>query len=64
MRWVQKSGVKLFRLSFSYWQIQYPVEKLKLDSRKTQSKNVESKKPFLDCKKARFGLQSKQTVFD
>ena len=30
----------------------------------SQSKKVESKKPFFDCKKARFGLQSKEAVFD
>ena len=31
-------------------------------SRNSQSKKVESKKPFRLCKKARFGLQSKKAV--
>ena len=39
MRWVEKTRVKLFRLSFSTGS----------PSRKTQPKKVESKKLFFDC---------------
>ena len=39
MRWVRKSGVKLSRLSFSTGSA----------SRNSQSKIVESRKPFFDC---------------
>ena len=39
MRSVQKTGVKLFRLSFSTGSA----------SRNSQSKKVESKTPFFDC---------------
>ena len=50
MRWVKKTGVKLFRLSF---RLTDPVEKVEFStgspSRKTQSKKVESKKPYFDC---------------
>ena len=45
MRSVKKTRVKLFRLSFSTGG---PVEK-RSASRNSQSKKVESKKPFFDC---------------
>ena len=54
MRWVQKSGVELFRLSFSTGS----------SSRKTQSKKVESKKPFFDCvlvRKLNLGFSRKRS---
>ena len=59
MRSVKKTHVQLFRLSFSTGSA----------SRRSQSKNVASKKPFFDCvrnnTKARFGLHhSKKAVFD
>ena len=43
MRWVQKTSVPLFQLSFS---MSFSTGS---PSRKTQSKKVESKRPFFDC---------------
>ena len=52
MRWVQKTDVKLFRLSFSAGS----------PSRKTRSKRVESNKPFFDCCVRPFLIQSDLSV--
>ena len=51
MRWVQKSGVKLFRLSFSTGSSRKSrvFSTGSASRRNSQSKKVESKKPFLDC---------------
>ena len=56
MRSVQKTRVKLFRLSFSTGSA----------SQNSHSKKVEKKKPFFDCvrKLDLFVLQSKKAVFD
>ncbi len=58
MRWIQKTGVKLFRLSF---RLTDPVKKVKFFDWIPQSENsVEKtrvdKALFRQCKKARFGL--------
>ena len=66
MRWVQKTGVKLFRLNFSNGRSSRKKSTTQnfstgSPSRKTQSKKVESKKPLFDrVRKPNLGFSRKR----
>ena len=61
MRWVKKTGVKLYRLSFSIDRSSGRSQVFRLDPPvgKLSRKKLSGKKSPFSCKKARFGLQSK-----
>ena len=67
MRWVKKTRVKLFRLSFSTGRSSRKSQVFFFwipQSENSIEKSCAEKALFRLCKKARFGFQSKKAVFD